>query len=383
MAGHPHSSDPPSKATLVCISFLFCFLLGSSVIGGGELGRVVTNGSAGSDGRVAFQSSLAQLTWQNITSGAAPQSRQDASIVYDAADGYVLLFGGAAASTGLFRDTWKFSGGVWHKIVSASSPAPSGRWDPSMVYDRADGYVVLFGGDSCYGSCPLSDTWTFQGGHWTNITKTAGTPPTAREGAGMTFDTATGTVVAFGGYRGCYSVCSWAAGWFNDTWTFSNGKWTRDPALGPAPRGEPAMAYDRASGGVIMYGGFAGHGKIRHDTWLLSGGNWTRLSPVAHPNLKDPSMVGLQKGGEVLLLGVENASIGGPSHGSRFATWAFVHGNWTALAPFEIHWARDNPGIVYDRSTRNILLFGGENSACSDFGPCWMIPVFNDTWALS
>ena len=47
-----------------------------------------------------------------------------------------------------------------------------------MAWDSADGYVLLFGGLGCTGSCHPADTWTFQNGVWTNITAAVtGTPP--------------------------------------------------------------------------------------------------------------------------------------------------------------------------------------------------------------
>ena len=60
-------------------------------------------------------------------------------MAYDAADGYVLLFGGSPQS-----DTWEFQAGVWTKLFPSRSPAP--RSATSIVYDVADSSVLLFGG---------------------------------------------------------------------------------------------------------------------------------------------------------------------------------------------------------------------------------------------
>jgi len=67
-------------------------------------------------------------------------------MAYDAADGYVLLFGGTESfnSTTSLGDTWEFHAGQWTQLFPSSSPSP--RIFASMAYDAADGYVLLFGG---------------------------------------------------------------------------------------------------------------------------------------------------------------------------------------------------------------------------------------------
>ena len=54
--------------------------------------------------------------------------------------------------------------GNWvHRTPTTS---PSARSGPSMVYDAAIGEVVLFGG---YNSGGLNDTWTYDGSEWTQL----------------------------------------------------------------------------------------------------------------------------------------------------------------------------------------------------------------------
>ena len=71
--------------------------------------------------------------------------------------------------------------------------------------------------------------------------------PPAREAAAMAYDAATGTVVLFGGYNGHYLA---------DTWTWDGTTWTkRAPAVHPPGRAEAVMAYDAATGTVVLFGG--------------------------------------------------------------------------------------------------------------------------------
>ncbi len=95
-------------------------------------------------------------------------------MVYDAEDGYVVLFGGSFLNltsfhTTYYNDTWALENGKWVNLTAAG-PAPSPREGFEMAYDAEDGYVVLFGGHPGKGPNALNDTWTFSSGIWTNIT---------------------------------------------------------------------------------------------------------------------------------------------------------------------------------------------------------------------
>ncbi|HLY76831.1 MAG TPA: hypothetical protein VKT21_02995, partial [Thermoplasmata archaeon] len=161
-----------------------------------------------------FQNGL----WTNITA----QQRERPTLGYsvaaadDLADGYVLLFNGDQNAT------WKFSGGFWTKLSPTRSPPDlSGE---SMTYDAADGFVLLFGGTDCQ---PVSwsiycqwynDTWSYSGGAWTELVSSGGRLPAGRSFAGLDFDPALGAVVLFGGVHCDKGLPDCTA--LNDTWTF-------------------------------------------------------------------------------------------------------------------------------------------------------------------
>ena len=112
-------------------------------------------------------------------------------MVYDAATGTTLLFGGFNGTE--LAETWSWNGNVWAKLTPAASP-PALR-GASMVYDAATHNVVLFGGLSADG--PVADTWTWDGTTWTKQLACRDRPP--RSGASMVYDAATNNVVLFGG----------------------------------------------------------------------------------------------------------------------------------------------------------------------------------------
>src|ERR1700688_2757609 len=91
-------------------------------------------------------------SWTKVSTPGVPLPGLFASsAAYDPIDRHVILFGG---STGKFCDSnaaWSYSAGKWTKLSPHVSPPP--RELATMSFDAADGYLVLFGG---YDSCALS-----------------------------------------------------------------------------------------------------------------------------------------------------------------------------------------------------------------------------------
>ena len=194
--------------------------------------------------------------WYSFPQSTAPSPRYGSAMAYDPADGGVVLFGGGVnPGTGgqaAFGDTWIFSNGRWANMSRELTHSPSPRIDAAMVYDAADGFLLLFGGQgNPNGNTPLSDTWKFQGGQWTELFPS--TSPPRRGSAGVAYDEKSNEVVLFGGCdggTGCYTF-------LNDTWTFRGGDWSelQSPTV-PGSRASPSMAYDSFDGYVLLFGGW-------------------------------------------------------------------------------------------------------------------------------
>ena len=154
---------------------------------------------------------------------------------------------------------------------AASLPA---RYGASMAYDAATGNVVLFSGNDA-GNGAVAGTWTWDGSTWTQLFPK--TRPSPRFGASMAYDAATGNMVLFGGIAGG------DRGVKGDTWTWNGSTWTKQaPASSPPVRFEATMAYDAATGNVVLFGGTARHGALG-DTWTWDGTTWTQQHPAASP----------------------------------------------------------------------------------------------------
>ena len=75
----------------------------------------------------------------------------------------LILFGGRSGSTAapeFLSDTWAYSAGTWHPVVTA--PGPPGRYTPTLTFGVPDEALLLFGGINATGS--LNDTWTLTPG---------------------------------------------------------------------------------------------------------------------------------------------------------------------------------------------------------------------------
>ncbi len=147
-------------------------------------------------------------TWTQYPGTAVnPGSRDMFGMVSDPALNRIVLYGGVQG-TQFYGDTWEFSGGAWTNVTSAlTGPTPGPRAGSSMSYDVQCGCVILFGGYS--GTGVYNDTWAFTGTGWVNLS----TPraPSPRFGA-MISDPSEGNVVLFGG------ATSRTGPGQNDTW---------------------------------------------------------------------------------------------------------------------------------------------------------------------
>lgn len=86
-------------------------------------------------------------------------------MVFDERAGVALLYSGAARHRGApLTDMWQWDGVRWTEI-RLTGPTPGFRYQPVMVYDRARGRTVLYGG--LQGS--TDDTWEWDGRHWQEV----------------------------------------------------------------------------------------------------------------------------------------------------------------------------------------------------------------------
>jgi len=307
-------------------------------------------------------------------------------MAYDAADGYAVLFGGQRSATfGSYtiNDTWTYANGTWTNIsATAGGPSPRSVSD-AMVYDAADGYIVLFGGEDSYGGS-YGDTWTFSAGHWTQLALNASNSPSSRIFAAMTYDAAMRSVILFGGSSNDLI----GSGFYNDTWAFAHGTWTKfTTPVAPSLRRGAMLAYDPGTKSDILFGGLNTAGGPIGVTWSFHNGTWTKLAATG-PSSRYLSAFAYDPihHGEVLFGGCTALSCATTTG----TTWLFKAGTWyNASAGFHLG-ARNPPalgsvGATYDPASQQLLVFGGHSaSAGTSNSPTYYSPslwVLKYQWA--
>jgi hypothetical protein len=176
--------------------------------------------------------------------------------------------------------------------------------------------------------------------------------PSGRDVPAMAYDAATGTVVLFGG-EGIHGL-------LHDTWTWNGTTWTKQhPATSPPARAAAAMAYDAATGTVVLFGGEGIHGGSLADTWTWDGTTWTKQDPATSPPRRAAAAMAYDAAtGTVVLFG----GISGSFTGFLHDTWTWDGTTWTKQAPASHPSARDAAAMAYDAATGTAVLFGGYRS---------------------
>ena len=267
------------------------------------------------------------------------------AMAYDSALGEIILFGGGGQPTGTSNTTWAYREGQWIELTPAS-PEPPARYGAGLAYDAADGYLVLFGGISAGGKA-LNDTWIFRNNIWSQI-DVAGASPSPRAFFGMTYDSAGGFILLFGG------ILQNGLSDSNETWEFNAGLWHLiSPPLSPAPRDQLCLAFDPEDGGDILFGGTYDLA----DTWLFRDGQWTEFNPSnPHPEGRFAATMAYDYAdGVMILYGGHNLSTG-----IGYAdSWEFDGQNWTQFNPSSEPDPDVNQAMTYDFSDGYILFMGG------------------------
>jgi len=200
-------------------------------------------------------------TWLELNPGNSPPGRYRHEMVYDEVNNRTIMFGGET-SGGIIDDTWEFSGGTWTEITPAGSPPA--RMAHAMTYNSDKQQVVLFGGDD--GNF-RNDTWAFNvtSGQWNNITPEVSVSPSppVRYRHEIVYDRYNGYVILFGGSNG--------GGFLGDTWVYvpAKGKWFNlYPNHHPSARRDFGFVYDFSDGEPKLFGGM--DGAAISDTWQCS-----------------------------------------------------------------------------------------------------------------
>lgn len=227
---------------------------------------------------------------------------------------------------------WKLDGtdAKWYQVSNSSFEQPV--IEDGATLDPAAHDDLLFGGTHLGTPHPLAETWLWNGRRWLHPLTT--TVPDARICPALAYDPALHGVVMFGGVGLGNSEV-------NDTWIWNGTSWVKLPeAVVSKASGCPSMAYDASAHQLVLLTGESGITQ----TWIMAGsevGNvkWVEVNGSEPPGgTIDASAAYDESSGTVVLAGGHSTLESTP-----FASVKGSSSTWT--------W---NPGV---RGTRNVGWF--------------------------
>jgi hypothetical protein len=189
-----------------------------------ERGAMLLFGGIPANRSAAWPSETLELGPQGWRSLAieGPAGRARTAMVYDSKRRHVVLFGGVGAAPGpgqpqpFFSDTWIWERGAWRR---AAESGPQGRYAHGMVFDERAGVVLLYSGAAAHRNAPLTDMWQWDGARWAEIRLTGPTPGYRYQPV-MVYDRARGVTVLYGGSGTDQG----------DTWEWDGRRWISRPS---------------------------------------------------------------------------------------------------------------------------------------------------------
>jgi cysteine-rich repeat protein len=373
--------------------------------------KLVLFGGVGTDGYLndTWEWDIVSASWQKRTPVHAPPNRIDPGLVFDAARGVVILFGGYSGYIGYLNDTWQWDGNDWTQLVTANAPSP--RYLFGISYDTDRQVTMLFGGYAQNGVS--SELWQFNGTNWQLVT-TAGDIISPRYLAAQAYDPVRKKLVIFGGaVPGIGQVdetWQWDAinsrwqkmqpthrpyarytalsvfdetngrvllygGGYNDSWTWDGSDWTQlDLLIGPSVFSQSAMAFVSSLGTTLLYGG--NRDQAENVLWALQGNlTWYRRYDASEPSPRSLGSAAISSiDGTMLMFGANDYTL------QDTWTWKSNLG-WRLAASNIVPPQRRSSSIVFDSRRNRFLMFGGRSAVDgSDLGDLWRFE--NGQWTL-
>lgn len=295
------------------------------------------------------------------------------------ANGVVVLFGGSSALSTFLADTWIWNGVDW--ASPAVSTVPTARVRHAMAYSVAADTIVMSAGLATPGSSDIADNWIWSGTNWKSIPINAPTWP-APQGHVMAY-TKLGTVMLFGGTNTLTTDVTPT----NGTWVYNASSslwWQLDGTPTPAPRTGGAICYNTATNSVLLWGGYnnQGSGVINYLNtfwqWTAAAG-WTPILPtngVLPANAAGSQMV-YTSGGVCFLYGGV-----GHSGGVLASAYTWNGTAWTQLTSAAPAGARVWHNMVFDAGIGKVIIFGGStNNATPNLSDTWTYTVGTNSFA--
>jgi hypothetical protein len=210
-----------------------------------------------------------------------------------------------------------------------------------------------------------------ESGKWTLMSPNL--RPDSRRGHMVTTIYGTDKVLLFGGYNGAY---------YNDTWVYdvSDDTWTDMVPIGdrPSPRHSGALAPIFGTDSVILFGGSTLSG-LSNETWIYSFNSnvWARFFPF-------PAPVAMEYHEMEMVYHDDKVMLFGGYDGTDYLddTWLFDFSDmrWDNSSPALGPSARKGHEMATIWGTKDILLFGGNESGIIEVGDTWLYNLTTNEW---
>ncbi len=228
----------------------------------------------------------------------------------------------------------------WHDRTPA---IPAARSFAGMTYDSARGRVIMFGGDTGAG-----EMWEWTGRSWIQITPP--TSPAGRARGVFAYDGARGRTIYYDG----------------GTWSWDGTEWTQlFPSTTPPAGDAPGMVYDAGHQRIVLFGG----SNSNTSTWEWDGSDWSELdiggpSPrYAHAMAYDP-----KRGRVVLFGGFYYDGVDGFVYND---TWEYDGNQWTKITVSGPPPPRQDATFTWDASRGALVLISGRNMISQQLADRW------------
>lgn len=251
-------------------------------------------------------------------------------------------------------------------LVRAQTPPvlpPPLHWE-ALAFDDHRERLVLFGGSGGMAGNQLLynvDTWEWDSLGW-RITARGDSGPGARHAHGMAYHPVERRIFLAGGLR---QTTRETTRELCDTWTYTEGRWTR-VADGPCGASGTTLIYDSRRASMLWIEGerppLADGSVPRLRIWRWNGDHWV-VADTAGPRRAHAPRVAFDAARAVVVVLVFE----GPDTG----VWEWNSQQWrhvTATGPS----ARGAPGLAYDHRLEQVVLIGGRADADDAFlGDIW------------
>lgn len=299
--------------------------------------------------------------WVDLTPTSpltGPGSRAFAAMCFDAAHGYVLMWGGVGPFFGPAADTWSFDGATWTRHAVVTAPGGNGGYhEPvaAMAFHAPANEPLLVVRNVTYG---------WNGSDWVQRSQQIGSNSLGDPiDVAMAHDPVRAQTVLFVGGR-------WAVNGLtnpvSETYVWDGFGWSPRPtATVPYPLAQPSMAFDPAAGRLLL--ATNGNGMAAFFEW--NGSNWQQRFLAGAPSAVAGMATDDAHHQVVMLDGVMDAQ---PNH-----TWTIANSVCARLGTAIEPARRFVAAMAGDPLRHKVVLYGGSNRFDPLTNSCFLL---GDTW---